>query len=260
MKNKKFFLFTFIIIFCLIIIALLFLTFSIKNVKVTFICADEEEQTLEIQSDLEELEGKNLIFLSKEKIIDILEKYPSLELFEYSKSFPSTLNISVKERHKSYYLETNDKKLILSDEAIVISNDGQDVDSLIKLDFSGTEYFDKIEVVSCNIGEKLVTNFDEYIEIMFAISKKYGLTDKISGINVFVKKINNMFDIEFNTNTKASIYISEAFENGLEKAEKVFSLYDNIDLDYKKTENDKYYFYIDKNLDPKFIVRDSSES
>ena len=67
----------------------------------------------ELESALEKLYGKNLIFLNREKFNEIGSKFSFIKEIKIKKIYPSTLNITVKENKPLGILIEKDKKILL---------------------------------------------------------------------------------------------------------------------------------------------------
>jgi len=95
-------------IYFLIFIFFIFSTYNIKNKKesasILFptkeILIDNKGVTnlLELRSDLSFLINKNLLFLNKEKIIEIIDKYDFIANVQLKKKYPNTLKIVINEK------------------------------------------------------------------------------------------------------------------------------------------------------------------
>lgn len=247
MKRKKFYLYGLIVLFVLVVLALLFVTFSIKDVKITYSISEREEETKIIQQEIDSLKGKNLIFMDREEVDSIVENYPYFEIEVFEKSFPSTLNIKLKERQQIFTVKYQDKYAVISNEGIVLELVDSKKEDLIEIDLTptDTEFFSQIVINECVVGSKLKTNFDEYFNQAVIITTSNESTDVLSNMKVLIDQTYKTFDLEYLTKTQISIMLVKAQENGVEKMDKAIAEYNNQIIDYKKS-SEKHQIYVNE--------------
>jgi hypothetical protein len=220
-------------LFALSIISSAVLLFSIKKIDVDFSVVSDME-TAELQSDLDEFIGKNLLFFNTDKIGEILSEYPYFEVVSVKKNYPNVVSVKIRERIETYYIANGDNKLLVTDQngfIVDIIESGDEIisnhpRSIIIAEFEG------VEVVSSEIGTRIKTNHDELLNTFFEMSKEVGLYDCIKSVKIVVAPEKR--DVYFSTYTGVTISITQADVRGIEKAIVGFDAYNNKTDDYYK--------------------------
>lgn len=254
MRTKKMLVILISVLFCLAVLFSCIFVFSVKDVSVTFTVYSGEKAQKINQSFSDKFEGKNLLFISEDEVIEVLENNPYYIVESVQKDYPNVLSIKVKERKATYYIEDKEKVYKTNDYGVVLdvfdSNEFTDRQSrdMIYLTLLG------VKVTSSIKGEIIKTDCEELVSTVFEMSKAVNLTDCINHIDVVVDRTKIVKDAIFNTYTGVEIWIENAHVKGCEKIVEGFNgYYDNAD-DYIKTQG---YINVLMQEDDQIVVKAS---
>ena len=232
MRTKKLFVILIAVAFAMSVLLCVFLMFSVKKIDVKF-SVSENFETQQVYDKLEEFNGKNLLFLSLDKVEDSIDDFPYFEITSLKKSFPNVISIEVKERREVYDLVLEDKVATTSSDGFVLkvtdiaSWQGETRERII-LRTLGLNF----EEVS--VGSYLKCNDDKLVESVFEMAYSVQLTDCIKEISIEVEPYLRK-DAVFSTYTGTKIVVFDADERGKDKAIKAFNTYYDKTNDYEKT-------------------------
>lgn len=246
MKNKKLYLSGLIVLFALVIIALLFVTFSIKDIKTEYSVSERQIDVTKLEEKIKEFKGKNLVFFNQEEIENVVAEFPYFEVESVEKSFPSTLSIKLKERQQVYSVKVEGKFAVLDNNGIVIDLLESKKEGLIEINLDSpsndgqAEFFsDCIKVENCRVGSKIITNFDDYFYKSINIISSNESSDIFKEMKIYINDTLKTFDIVLSTKTKINIRINEVQDLGKEKLDFAINEYNNQTSDFKKS-NEMY--------------------
>lgn len=137
-KIKKVIIFSILLIICAFIIVTYTDVFKIKNIK----CSEDNIITKDfVIEKSKELQGRNLIFLTKEEVKENFRENPYVEEVRYKKKYPNTIELSVSEKKGLFFVRTENDFNILSDEMVYLEKtnniDGRNLIEIIGVDLSG---------------------------------------------------------------------------------------------------------------------------
>ncbi|MBE6049857.1 MAG: FtsQ-type POTRA domain-containing protein [Clostridium sp.] len=137
-KIKKVIIFTILIIICAFIIVTYTDIFKIKNIK----CSEDNIITKDfVIEKSKELEGKNLLFLTKDEVKNTFKENPYVEEVKYKKKYPSTIELSVIEKKGLFFVRSENEFNVISDEMTYLEKanniDGRNLIEVIGIDLSG---------------------------------------------------------------------------------------------------------------------------
>ena len=116
-KIKKVILLTIFFILCGVIVITYTDIFNIKKIVLNNKNLLTEEY---VNEKVETLKGSNLVFLSEKKLKNIFSDNYYIEEIKMKKSYPSTLNLSIKEKTALFYFNEGNNYDVISDEMIFI--------------------------------------------------------------------------------------------------------------------------------------------
>lgn len=265
MKNRKIYLCALIVLFVLVIIALLFIAFSIKDIKTDYKVAERNADIEKIEERIRNLKGKNLVFFNQNDLDKIMIDFPYFEVESIDKSFPSLLNLTIKERRQIYTVKTENKFAVLDANGIVLDILETKKDGLIEINLenknsqdSGQDKFgNTICIEQCEVGKKLATNFDDYFYKSVGIVSSVDSNDIFDGMKVVISTLNT-FDIVLSTKTKINIVLKESNDSGAEKMDCAMDKYKREEYDFKKS-NEMYNMIVLKDYNNKIQIQYSLE-
>ena len=238
MKNKRILIISISVIFAIILAFVGFFTFTVRTVDVDFdLYNGSESKGVELKIKLDQYKGRNLMFVSENEIIELIESDPYFEVKSITKNYPDGIKVSITERREVYLLNYDAKQYLLTEDGKVLCEFlGTDTSKYLKLEISD------LTVNSCEIGQKLKCVESQELDNAFEIAKTVNLNDCVNEISVqrtpttdITKPIGSKDTvIVFKTKTNVSITIRNADSRGIEKAQEVFKKFDEIS-DYNKS-------------------------
>lgn len=235
MKSKRISVILIAVAFMIIVVFSCVGLFSVKKVNVTFAVAEQTDAE-KVQADLDGFIGDNLLFLKESEIEKLLNNYHYLEVLSVEKQYPNVINIELKERREVYYINHQDSYFVTTEDGFVLRTaeeteikDNPSRDKIL-LELKG------LSLLNVQIGEYLTTDNDVVLQSVFEIAKSVNLTDCIKSLTL--EKVatilgEGVFDLFFNTYTGVNMRV-EGMDNGKNKAQNAFNVYDDILSDYQK--------------------------
>ena len=229
-STKKWLIITVAIAFGITVIASCIMLFSVKKVATEFSVYGDSD-AVEIQKDLETFKGKSLIFLNAADVYKIAEKYPHYEITSVEKEYPNVLKVSVIKRTEVFKVVTAEKSYVLDGNGYIINDTGV------------TEYkrnvvpinMDDISVTDGTVGKKIITSDDGLFYSVIKTAQSLNLNDSVKNISIEIG-VSGKRDAIFTTYTGVDVEVWKVEENGEEKIQKAFALYDSEKLgDYEKS-------------------------
>lgn len=147
--------------------------------------------------------GQNIFLLRKQKIEERLKENQYVEDVEVKKILPNKINISVKERRASYFIN-NDKLYIIDYDGIILERSEQlNNKSLIEVTGFGNQVFSETEVGFSKRQQKVLKEFHELCKANKS-NIKFSKIDigEITNINVFFNNLTIKLGTEYNMKEK----------------------------------------------------------
>lgn len=223
--NKLRFVSIFFLVFGTIFLTLYFFNsyFQVKNIKVI----GKKSNLL----GLEEISGKNLLFISESKIKEIIsKKNPSIKSLSFQKHYPSSLVLEINFLDPIAKLVVEGGFYNLAENGKIVSKSRQENSNLTKINF-----YQKFNYQSYRQGDNIV--FKEILAGLYFLQSLIDLNIKVDSLD-----INGINMLLFNLENKKIIFSSEK-----EKELQVFQMkeiirrfkiegkqYKEIDLRYDK--------------------------
>ena len=229
MQNVRKFLIMIAIAFFIAVIVSCVLFFSVNKVSAEF-SVYGNDQTQEIKSELDKFKGKSYLFVKESDLYSVLQDYPYYAFSSIKKEFPNVISVKIYKRVETFRVVVGDKMFTIDEDGIVLNETGAtETSNVITVNLSG------ISVNSSNAGEKIATTNDNLFYSVVQTVKEVKLKDIVKDITVLsgVEK----HDVEFSTFTGVKITVVDADENGEEKVQKAFELYESLN-DYEKTSSE----------------------
>ena len=145
-----------------------FKIFKIKNIKVSGL---EDERNLDIKKNLDLLKLRNILFLDKEKIKEIIYSSSFVEDFSIFKRYPSELEINIyKTNFLAYVKKKNEIFFLGSNRKLIKTNDEIEKIPYIFGNFDDREFFKFKDIIDNS-------NFDykEIKNLFFFPSKRWDI-------------------------------------------------------------------------------------
>ncbi len=240
MQTKKISVILIAVAFMLVVLFSCVGLFSVKKIQINFAVSDQTDSA-SIQSTLDGFLGDNLLFMKTEEIEKALKGYHYMEVVSVKKQYPNVIIVSLKERREIYYVKYGEVYYVTTEDGFVLK-------SVAAAEFSGNTSRDKIllelvniNVTSATIGSYLKTDNDQIMTTVFEMAKSVNLTDCIKTISVEKKydelvgtEYIGVYDATFNTYSGVSMMIERVTDQGVEKTENAFYVYDTVLTDYQK--------------------------
>lgn len=178
------YIFTLILIFSLIFFSLVFFDnyFQVKKIKIV-------GSKINIFG-LNEITGRNIIFISEEKIKEILkEKNPLINSLLIEKKYPDTLVLKITLYQPIGELIVNSGYFQLAEDGKIIAKSKKENEKITKINF-----YQKLNYQSYNQGE--IISFKEILDGLYFLQSLIDMNIKadsldINGINMIVFKLEN---------------------------------------------------------------------
>ncbi len=260
MKNKLFITVFISVVFSLIVIISTFTLFTVKNVNVDVVLYNQKNETVnEVNHVLSKLEGKNISFVKKEDVKNLLKDYTYFEVVNVEKKYPDKLLVSLKERVAKFYCEYESTYYVISSDGFVLesSDDVSVTESLVGINISGKsgnlfeiakpsvgKYFNGI-----NESEEKLSLSSKITKEIFSITQSVNILDCLSEIDVFNAYTVNQVD--FKTKTSVVIQVFDVFNDGENKVNDALSAYNKSD-DFAKADN--YITLGEKDINGKYTI------
>ena len=239
MNLKKITVILIAIAFGVVVLCSTFFLLTIKKVDVNYAVAENRNNTDQVQTTLDNLLGKSMLFFNEQDVELTINNYPYLEVVSVTKKYPNVLSVEIKERKEVYRIKDGDKTYVLNEEGIVLNDTGELLHGTKIIDLSfisfrnNPEFVSKITIESANVGKKIQTSNDTVVFNTLDIAKKVGLSDCINKIYV-EDCTGGEYDVSFETHTGAKIYVVDVMNGGERKGLTAFRIYDTIANDYQK--------------------------
>ena len=235
-NTKKWLIIMIAIAFGVTLVVSFVMLFSVKKVSAEFSVYGDSE-AYEIQKDLEEFKGTNLILLKLTDVFAINDKYPHYEITSVEKEYPNVLKINVRKRTEVFKIVSGEQSYVLDGEGYIVNDTGE------------TEYprnvvpisMDDITVTDGTVGKKIATSDDELFYSVIATAQALNLNDSVKEIKITTGATEKMRDAIFTTYTGVDIEVWTVEDDGDAKIRKAFALYERLG-DYEKS-SDKILAY-----------------
>ena len=167
--------------------------FKVQNLTLTGL--KENEKSI-LMLKLNEIKEENIFFVSRDKIIKILNSNNLIESFFVNKNYPSSLNLEIKKTSYLANIELEGKNFIIGSNKKLIKSESFNPNLPIVIGNPSTGDFFKIKE---NIFESLL-NFSDLKKLTFYPSKRWDLELKNGilvklPINEDINVINNFYKI-----------------------------------------------------------------
>ena len=231
-NTKKYLIIMVAVAFGIAVIAACVTLFSVKKVSAEF-SVYGNSQAEEIQAELDNLKGKNMVFLKTSEVYAICDKYPYYEITSVEKSYPNVLKVSIKKRAEAFMISDADKTYVLDDEGHVLSDDGQAEfpQNIVPVTLG------ELKISSAVLGEKIVTTDDNLFYSVINTCKALNVTNLVKTIDLQLTPYESgkyFGDARFNTYTGVEIEIWRVDDDGEAKIGAAFNKYETLS-DYEKT-------------------------
>lgn len=256
MKHKRLITIFVIAIFALISIFTVFSVFTIDYVDVKFNISDDGRIDADVIEDkLSKWKGKNLLFISQDKLVDEIKDFTYFEVVSIEKDFPNKLNIEINERKARYVVEFEGENYVVSTDGFVLEKLTTENSSLIKLNVDSEKVGNRFSFTNVTIGQYIVTSDNGSINALFDIMDVEGLSDFVTEVDVYwtadddtstANRNEANQSLSIKTATEVSVSIDKFKEYSVEKAKALVKSYKNID-DYLKANSYLEVFRSDVN-------------
>lgn len=231
-NTKKYLIIMVAVAFGIAVVAACVTLFSVKKVSAEF-SVYGDSQAEEIQSELDRLKGKNMVFLKNSEVYAILDKYPYYEITSVEKSYPNVLKVAITKRVEAFSVSTADKTYILDDEGRVLSDNGQAEfpQNIVSVTLG------ELKISSAVLGEKIATTDDGLFYSVIKTCKALNISDLVKTIDLQLTPYESgkyFGDATFNTYTGVEIEIWRVDDDGEAKIGAAFNKYEILS-DYEKT-------------------------
>ena len=228
MKKKKLYVSLIFIAFAVFFSFSFIYLFTLNNIDLKVQAIDGEEVS-EIQNAVSEFEGKNLLFLDTDDVLDKLSSFSNYKVVSVEKKYPNKLVVTIKERFESFAIVTDDSAIIIDDEGVVLRTEENYTNNreLVTLTLDG------ITVSSSNVGQVVSTTDNSMLFIVMAMAKEINYYNCIESIKL-EKAVEKQFAY-FNTYSGVVIEVPDVHIRGKEKITFAFNEYDSCDSDYIKS-------------------------
>lgn len=153
--------------------------FLIKNVEVS---GDNLLSKESIDENLQNVKGKNIFFIKSDDLKKMLKSDPYVSEVSISRSFPSTLNVNVKEKDIAYYVKTSSGYDIISSDLILLEKvPNLKNDKMIEIVGINT---DNDKLGSKYVDTKDDTRLEDFLKELYAIKQANETEHYITKINV----------------------------------------------------------------------------
>ena len=219
-------------IFLLVIVFTVFSVFTVKEVNVEYeVYASGKIDADIIDEKLSKYNGKNLLFLSIDDIVNEFSDYTYFEVVSAKKDFPNAITVTVKERLARYLLTTKDGSYVISSDGFVLEKVTSTLDKqLLNLSISEKEgnrlSFDNIEV-----GKKLTVDDVSALDALYDVIETEEISGFVTDVEIF-----SAFDkslLTMYTATEVTIDVIDYKTDSKNKAIELAKSYADID-DYLK--------------------------
>lgn len=183
----------------------------------------------EIQTAVSEFEGKNLLFLDTDDVLEKLSSFSNYKVVSVEKKYPNKLVVSVKERLESFAVLSDDLAIIIDNEGVVLRTEENYINNreLVTLKLDG------ISVSSFNVGQVISTTDNQMLVTVMSMAEKINYYNCIESIKL-ERAVEKQFAY-FNTYSGVVIEVPDVHIRGDEKIEYAFEQYDLCDSDYIKS-------------------------
>ncbi|MBQ9514118.1 MAG: FtsQ-type POTRA domain-containing protein [Clostridia bacterium] len=220
-------------IFLITVICVSLSAFTVKEVNVSFSTFVKQDGAQDIQESLNKYNGKNLLFIKTDRIINEIEEDPYFKVSSIKKDFPNVLKISIEERKEVFVIEYKNKEYFADCEGRILSKvKGDDYHNCLYVQFKN------VDVEDITVGEKIES--DDINVISTALDIVYKNANFGSVKTVLIEKVfdgDNHINLTFNTYSSVEIVVYKAERSGAEKTAKAFELYNQENNDYRKSNN-----------------------
>ena len=238
MKYKGLFTIFIAVVFVLIAVFTVFSVFKIKDIDVSYEVFEDDFNVVDsIDGKLDDFRGKNLLFLDTDDIVGELSQYTRFEVVSIEKSYPNSLEISIKQRRDRFFVNYNGKNYIVASDGFVVEETIGTVDGLIELKPNTSLSGNKFSFVNVAVGQFVQTTDDNAFDAMLSVVNTQGVSGILTSVEVFSAFETNHLIMD--TATEVNIEIVNFKNRGIEKAQALIDRYEGIN-DYLKA-NSKIY-------------------
>ena len=243
MKHKRLITIFVITIFALISIFTIFSVYTIDFVNVKFNVSDNGKNSADVIEDkLSKWEGKNLLFVDEDEIVEELKSYTYFEVIAVKKDYPNVLNVVINERKARYIVEFEGEEYVLSSDGFVLEKAPNENSSLIKLNVDDVKVGNRFSFDDVRVGNYISSTDDNSIKALFDIMNVEGFSDFVTEVDIYWTADDDLSTpnkneanqtLSIKTSTEVSVSIDKFKEFSVEKANALVKSYENID-DYLK--------------------------
>nr|MBO4518278.1 hypothetical protein [Clostridia bacterium] len=224
---KKFAIISVAAAFCIAVIVSCVFLFSVKKVSADFTVYGDS-QAEQIQKDLDRFTGKSLLFLDKDDVYKVCDKYPYYQITSVEKSFPNVLKVRVVKRVEAFKIVSGGSVFVIDSEGVILNDTGE------------TEYpgnvipieLKTVDIERAVVGEKIKTTDDALLCAIIKSAGDLGLSDLVESVEIDDKDTRR--NAVITTNTGVSVVVWDVEDFGGEKIAKAFETYETLG-DYEKT-------------------------
>lgn len=217
--------------FAIAVVAACVTLFSVKKVSAEFsVYGDSQAEA--IQAELDNLKGKNMVFLKKSEVYALCEKYPYYEIISVEKSYPNVLKVSISKRVEAFSVTCDGKTYVLDNEGRVLSDNGQAEfpQNIVPVSLG------ELKVSSADLGAKITTTDDNLFYSVLNTCKALSVTDLVKEIDLQLDFDGENYNgkLVFHTYTGVEIKIFNIEDDGENKIRDAFIKYETLS-DYEKS-------------------------
>ena len=229
MQNGKKLVIMIAVAFGIAVIISFIMLFSVKKVAAEFSVYGASAAD-EIQSDLESFKGRSILFVKEKDVRDIVDKYPYYEIKSVKREYPNVLRVSVVKRVEAFRIIAANKTCVIDSVGNVLNDTGatEEGGRVIDLDLG------ELTVVYGVVGDKIKTSDDVLFYSVLKTCRALNLSDSVK--NAKIDNESGRKDAVFTTYTGVGIEVWNVDDDGEEKINKAFGLYESL-CDYEKTAN-----------------------
>lgn len=238
MKTKNVLIVIISALFLAVTIGAVIMSFTLKNVSVSFDATEGNSYTEVLNDKLNEFKGRNLLFFNEKEMVNRIEENPYFEVVSIEKKLPTSVNVVIKERIAVYVFSYDGKEYFVSKDGYVLST--------VNGEYNKREYielfFDGIKIIDFKIGKKIFSDSDAIVYKGLSLCDEVKLTDCVKRLTVKSAYSTDVTApigtkqaiVIFNTYTEVDIVVFDALNYGEEKTALAFESYDKSASDYYK--------------------------
>jgi len=250
MQNKRIIAVFILLVFCAALAIGSSTVFTIAEVKAsyTLLSQEQKDKITDVDSLLNEFEGKNIMLLKNSEISSILKDYTYLKVTEINKVYPNTITIKIVERKEIFAVLKDQNYYMIDIDGFVLSKksvnqNNIDNQSNIILQVEG----------NFNVGEYADITDNDLFECLLNISKLTDTFFKSINPNDYIrntlKKISIVNDMNINLIMSEGLVVSitDAKNKAEEKLSVALTSYNLLSPEQKAAYNAKIIVICDIN-------------